>query len=218
MGIVVRGCSLGEIRFLFCLLIFSIFITQEKADATVHDLVLSTATKRQDCDQSDYFLFVCGSFEEKTIIHNLILEIQKSRFGKESWKALQDSGHYLMIVHDPNSLYIAGKTIAQLTSHLTNGIGSSAVIYFHTGIPESGSHKVGGTLEEWTPFTKLQNFFHELSHARHYMNGTWNPVRSEEQAISDENIYRRECDPQNENLRDDNWEKGEQIWFPPRAH
>ena len=39
-------------------------------------------------------------------------------------------------------------------------------------------------------FTAVQNLFHELAHARHFTNGTWEYADSEGQAIEEENIFR----------------------------
>ncbi len=214
MGIAIFGGYVGKFlsirMFLFSVCIFQM----NPSYAVVKDLVLRYVPKLNNCQQTDNFLFICGHANEQIVFDALIKEVLKTQTGQETWEAIKNSGNYLMLVHDPLAVSSAGRAVAELSSKLTNGIGTSVIIYFHVGIPDSGSHVVGGTIAEWTDFTKQQNFFHELSHARHKTNGTWNIIHSEEQAIQDENIYRVQSTPENLNLRSLDWDKGMQVWEP----
>jgi hypothetical protein len=134
--------------------------------------------------------------------------------GEEIWHDIERSGKRLLIAHSESAVDSAGKSLAPMTSALSNGRGSSAVILFNFDIPVTGSHRVGGTQQEWTEFTKIQNFFHELVHARNYMAGTAKLQWLEEQVIETENLFRTQSNPSNSNLRSFDYEKGEQIWFP----
>ncbi len=178
------------------------------------DLVVRTLKTQKDCVQSEKFLYICGDYSSRLVFEGLIEDIVKTKIGFDTWQAIQNSGHNLMIVHNPLAVLSAGRAEAELSFKLTNGICSSVIIYFHAGIPANGSHIVAGTKEEWTEFTKRQNFFYELSHARHKMNGTWEIMQSEDQAIKDENIFRSEENPGVINLRSLNWDKGEHVWLP----
>lgn len=70
-------------------------------------------------------------------------------------------------------------------------------IEFHFGIPDQGSHWVQDEAGKKLEYTATQNFFHELSHARHKLNGTWRYFASEEQAVEEENLFRRQLLGQN---------------------
>jgi hypothetical protein len=45
---------------------------------------------------------------------------------------------------------------------------------------------------ELIDFTAAQNLYHEMAHAMHMMKGSWCHFASEDQAIREENIFRRE--------------------------
>lgn len=177
------------------------------------DYAVSSALKRQDCVQQNLFLFTCGSSKQISRILYLLSAVQKYPQGSHAWDAIALSGHYIMIGHSKGALSTAGQTLAPLTSALTNGAGASVVILMNFDVPDSGSHRVGGTENEWTTFTAEQNFYHELAHAHHKMTGIFQGHRGEKQAIEDENIYRSQQDPLNANLRSLDSDKGEQIWF-----
>ncbi|MBY0385289.1 hypothetical protein K2X05_09035 [bacterium] len=187
------------------------------AHAKLTDLAQSYVNDRNDCQQIDLFLHVCGTDEQKQIIHTLISRVREYSFGEETWAAIAFSGKNLMIGHSAPAVSTAGRTLAPLTTALGDGRGASCVILFNFDIPESGSHRVGGMNQEWVEFTKLKNFFHELMHAKDQMNGTWQSYRSEQQAIEGENTFRLQLNPSKMNLRSMDYEKGEQIWFPPSA-
>lgn len=178
------------------------------------DFIHSVIKSRTNCIKQDRFLYLCGSETHHLLFNQMIEDIKKTSVGLKTWDVIKNSGHQLVLIHDPESLSSAGREYAELTRALSNGKGASVVIHFHTEIPDKGSHRVGGTKEEWTEFSKRQNFYHELSHAKHKMAGTWNPIKTEEQAIEEENYFRIEDNPSNLNLRSFDWYKGEQIWFP----
>lgn len=184
------------------------------AQAKSNDLAISYVNDRNDCEQVDLFLHICGTDSQKIIIQDLIAKVREYSFGEETWTSIAFSGKNLMIGHLASAISTAGKTLAPLTTALQDGRGASCVILFNFNIPESGSHRVGGKNQEWVEFTKLQNFFHELMHAKDQMNGTWQAHRAEQQAIEGENIFRMELNSSKMNLRSMDYEKGEQIWFP----
>ncbi len=41
-------------------------------------------------------------------------------------------------------------------------------------------------------YTAIQNLYHELAHAMHMMKGTWRYFKSEQQAIEEENDFRKD--------------------------
>ncbi len=118
-----------------------------------------------------------------------IAEIPK---GYQTLVAIEASGHKLIIHHSRYSMISSGKASAPLSSNLTNGIGESVDIYFNFNIPDGGSHRVFDTQRSPIEYTAIQNLYHELAHAMHMMQGTWLYMRSERQAIEEENIFRRE--------------------------
>ncbi len=182
--------------------------------ALENNLALSYAKDRSDCEQKFESVFICGSTLHQLEIIHLIQQARKYPIGEEIWQDIKNSGKRLLIAHSEGAVTFAGKSLAPMTSALSDGRGASAVILFNFEIPITGSHRVGGTQQEWTEFTKIQNFFHELVHARNYMAGVTQLYYLEEQVIETENIFRFQSTPLNLNLRSLDHAKGEQIWFP----
>lgn len=197
--------------FLLCLL--SGFTVGAEGQTPTANYAVEMASKRPDCVQQNSFLFTCGDQKQIARILELIDVIQKNPQGHKAWADISMSGHSLMIGHSRAALLSAGRTSAPLTSALSNGTGTSVRILMNFNIPDEGSHRVGGTEEEWTSFTAEQNFYHELAHAHHKMTGIFMGYRAEQQATEDENIYRGQQIPFDSNLRSLDIEKGEQIWF-----
>ena len=84
----------------------------------------------------------------------------------------------------PWALTAAGRTLAPVSRHLTNGRGEDVMILFDTRIPEQGSHHVFDSRGEPLAFTAVQNLFHELAHARHQTDGTWHEVAVDDAGVN----------------------------------
>ena len=112
--------------------------------------------------------------------------------GLETVWAISRSRHRLNIEHSMYSVISSGRTLALMTRNLTNGVGEDVTIKFNAHIPDSGSHRVFDTRTRPIEFTAVQNLYHELAHAMHIMTGTWQYFRSEQSAIEEENVFRRE--------------------------
>lgn len=106
--------------------------------------------------------------------------------------SISASGHRLVIEHSRVAVLSSGRTQAPMTMNLTNGVGEDVVIKFNAYIPEQGSHRVFDARDRPIEFNALQNLYHELAHAMHKMTGTWLYFRSEQSAIEEENVFRRE--------------------------
>lgn len=119
-------------------------------------------------------------------------EIAKVPHGKETLEAILQSGHNLTLVHSRIARISAGRTQAPMSENLINGKGESVVILFDASVSDRGSHMVYNNKKELIEYTAVENLFHELAHARHKMRGTWRYFDSEQQAIEEENIFRRE--------------------------
>lgn len=112
--------------------------------------------------------------------------------GVETLWSISGSGHHLVIEHSRFAVLSSGRTQAPMTMNLTNGVGEDVSIKFNAYIPEQGSHRVFDARDEPIEFNALQNLYHELAHAMHKMTGTWLYFRSEQSAIEEENVFRRE--------------------------
>jgi hypothetical protein len=121
-----------------------------------------------------------------------IAQIAATPKGLETLRAIDQSGHKLLIKHSVYALVSSGKASAPMSAALIDGRGESVDIYFNFDIPDSGSHLVFDTHRQPIEYTATQNLFHELSHARHMMRGTWHYASSERQAIDEENEFRRQ--------------------------
>lgn len=121
-----------------------------------------------------------------------LIEIMSVPKGKITLKAIASSPHRLTIKHSHAARISAGRAIAPMTNDLTNGIGDNVTIMFDASMPDEGTHIVFSSHYKPIEFTAVQNLYHELSHAMHKMLGDWRYFASEEQAIEDENIFRKE--------------------------
>lgn len=139
-------------------------------------------------------------------------EIVKIPVGEETLRTIVESGHTLTIEHNNHSRISAGRTLAPMTEDLINGIGADIEILFDASVTEAGSHLVYDTHGDLIEYTAIENLFHELSHAKHKMNGTWRYFDSEGQAIEDENIFRKEYNTiQNQAITQRAWKNGVPI-------
>lgn len=123
---------------------------------------------------------------------DLLQEVESYEVGREMIAAIESHDNQVEIIHAPFYRSSAGVTGAPMTQNLTNGVGEDVYIKMDFTIPDHGSHVVYNANGKEIEFTALQNFFHELSHARHKSGGTWRYFDSEGQAIEDENELRRE--------------------------
>ena len=119
-------------------------------------------------------------------------QIAKVPHGRATLEAILDSGHHLTISHSPTARFSAGRTQAPMSENLINGLGEPVTILFDASVSEQGSHMVFNSKRELIEYTAVENLYHELAHARHKMNGSWRYFDSEQQAIEEENIFRRQ--------------------------
>ena len=133
-----------------------------------------------------------GSTQQQQRFIHWLDEIAKIPKGQGTLTAIMQSGHTLTIQHSIKARLSAGRTIAPMTDNLINKKGESVTIIFDADMPDTGSHRVYNKHFELIEFTALQNFYHELAHAMHQMQGTWRYFASEDQAIEEENIFRTE--------------------------
>jgi hypothetical protein len=112
--------------------------------------------------------------------------------GLQTLRAIDESGHKLIITHSRYSIVSSGKASAPMSAALIDGRGESVDIYFNFEIPDDGSHRVFDTHRQPIEYTAVQNLYHELAHAMHMMRGTWRYAHSERQAIDEENEFRQQ--------------------------
>jgi hypothetical protein len=146
-------------------------------------------------------------------------QIASVPYGRVTLEAIFDSGNQVTIRHSEWALQASGRTLAPVSSNLTNGLGEDVVILFDVRIPDQGSHRVFDTRRRQIEFTAVQNLFHELAHARHLTNGTWRYSDSEGQAIAEENRFRQELSERNgeDEARLRSGIDGQQFWYPDRG-
>lgn len=131
------------------------------------------------------------NFQQAVKLFRWLDLISLTEIGNDTVEAINSSGNKLLIYHNDFALLSAGVTQAPMTENLINGIGESVSIKFYLDMEMAGSNCVLGSRGQLIEFTALHNLFHELSHARHKMNGTWMYFDSEGQAIREENIFRK---------------------------
>lgn len=147
-----------------------------------------------------------------------------------TWLSLADStqvGHALIngivsnphdnkvkITHSAKALSVAGRVLfPALYSKLTSGVGVDVDLQMHFFMPELGAHEVLECAGGRIPFTFLENFVHELRHARDAVVGEARLHRFERDALESENALREELGKEGRRCfsRDENhiW----QVWF-----
>ncbi len=153
-------------------------------------------------------------------INGWIARIMKVKKGREIIGKIQTSKHDVTLIHDHNSLNTAGKTQSPLTLRIFDGRGDWAKVFFAFDIPASGSHLLFNCDGETIIWPAIVNFFHELSHAAHTVNGTM-IYNIEYQAIQDENEFRSQLskvEPIDDNLRCyHSAEENIRTFLPPKA-
>ena len=191
--------------------------------ATSHQSIVDQRmeTTRLPCRSFFEFNF-CGEDRHLWALERWLTPIVKTKIGKEMLEEIAKSRHKFLFMHSQRAVTTAGSTVSVLTTKLSNGVGTDAVISMNFDMPDSGSHLVTivGS-RELMNFKADENLFHELSHARHTLNGTMATMR-EVQAILDTNVYREEIaqingqtDVKLRNYR--NSERDQQIWFGDEA-
>jgi len=121
-----------------------------------------------------------------------IQEIAEVPIGYETIQAILNSGHRLTIGHGKHALISAGRAGAELSRNLTNGVGMDSYILFYADMEDLGTHCALGSDGDLLEYTAIQNLFHEMVHAKHFMLGTFRYWDSEGQAIEEENIFRQQ--------------------------
>ena len=142
---------------------------------------------------SDNILIRVDNFTQAVKLFQWLDSIKLTEIGANTLLAVETSGNQLTIFHSHSALLSAGVTGAPLSSNLTNGIGESVYIKFYLDMEDHGTNCVlAMSGKHYIEYTAVQNLFHELSHARHKMNGTWLYFDSEGQAIREENVFRQQ--------------------------
>jgi hypothetical protein len=148
-------------------------------------------------------------------VHEWLTEVAKTKIGNETLEKIESCGNTVYLRHKPESLAAGGTTEIELSRKMRNGEGVDAHIAMHLGIPDSGSHVVYDINHNEISFNALENFFHELAHARHAACGTLNIFNTEGQAIADENRFRLErANALGVPAQKRAFVEGKQIWYP----
>ncbi|MCW8879447.1 MAG: type III secretion system effector protein [Kangiellaceae bacterium] len=157
----------------------------------------SYATEQPNKDKFEEFKYSknikirVSDFSQAVKLFHWLDLIKLTEIGTETINAIETSGHQLTILHSSSALLSAGVTGAPLSSNLTNGVGEDVYIKFYLDMDDHGTNCVlAMDGKQYIEYTAIQNLFHELSHARHKMKGTWLYFDSEGQAIREENIFR----------------------------
>ena len=133
-----------------------------------------------------------GTTQEKRNLLRWLKRIVSIAKGHDTLLSIIKSGNRLTIKHSPAARLSAGRTIAPMTYDLINGTGADVTIIFDALMPDEGAYRVFDRHNAVIEFTAVQNLYHELAHAMHKMQGTWRYFASEEQAIEEENLFRRQ--------------------------
>lgn len=215
-----------QIKLLVAVAVVLIFNTTYASQKPVKfqkkDSIIQDYLEKHKCTRQAFYYF-CGSKSHLKRLQYWFAEVGKTEIGLETIEAIKRARHDFLVAHEPASVNTAGKTLSKLTSRLSNGEGTEAVVLMNFNIPDLGSHRVAAvsrsrTGVQFTEFTAVQNFFHELSHVKHTLWGTMATMR-EVQAIEEENIFRtQEAQINNtvgiylRNYR--GYEDDIQTWFP----
>jgi len=149
-----------------------------------------TKTEREEFFYSGNIKLVVDEFPQAVKFFHWLDQIVLTETGQKTIEAINQSNHQLTILHSNAALVSAGVTSAPMSSNLTNGKGESVEIKLYLDMESEGTNCVLGETGQYIRYTAIQNLFHELSHARHKMNGTWLYFASERQAIIEENKFR----------------------------
>jgi ABC-type uncharacterized transport system YnjBCD substrate-binding protein len=177
------------------LLIFILsFLAQWFAGAAYADTsqMIREYSNHHMADQPGSTILLKGNPQQINTFSKWLDQIVEVPKGLHSLKKIANSGHQLTIQHSTHALLSAGRTVAPMSLDLINGKGASVQILFNADIPDHGSHMVRDGKRQLIEYTAVQNLYHELAHAMHMMNGTWRYFKSEQQAIEEENIFRKE--------------------------
>lgn len=155
-------------------------------------LLIEPVIEAEEFHYSDNIVLLVSHFEQAVKLFHWLDTIQLTEIGRATLKAINNSHNRLLIYHNDSALYSAGITGAPLSKNLINGIGEDVYIKFYLEMGHEGTNCVLGKNGNYIEYSAIQNLFHELSHARHKMNGSWLYNDSEGQAIREENSFRHQ--------------------------
>lgn len=173
----------------FSAIIFTVL--SQTTGYTTEQRLLNTDITRYLTDP-DNTIQIIGSREQQKNIVRWLDGIVITHKGRITLQKIINSGHQLTIRHSLAARLSAGRTIAPMTENLINGKGESVTITMDATMLDEGTHRVFNRHFSLIQFNAQQNLYHELAHAMHKMQGTWRYFNSEQQAIEEENIFRRE--------------------------
>lgn len=184
------------VLWLLCVILYSLLLgataVYASDKAKWQDLGIEPATDTEDFYYSDNIALRVTRFEHAIKLFKWLDLIKLTQIGRSTLNAIENSPHQLIIFHNDSALYSAGTTGAPMTKNLINGVGEDVYIKFYLEMEHQGSNCVLGENGYYIEYSAIQNLFHELSHARHKMNGSWLYFDSEGQAIREENNFRYE--------------------------
>ncbi len=149
-------------------------------------------TNQDLADHPGFAIILKGTPQKISVFAKWLDQIATIHKGLDTLEQIAGSGHQLIIRHAPHALLSAGRTMAPMSPGLINGKGESVEIIFNAEIPDQGSHMVYNSQRHLIEYTAIQNLYHELAHAMHMMKGTWRYFKSEQQAIEEENDFRKD--------------------------
>jgi len=172
--------------------------------------------KRVTKTMPDYpFITLEGEPEKIALLEKRLQLILSQPVGRQLFKTISSCKNKLRIFDDKSALQGAGHAASERATHdvYVPGKGADAYIRMRMDIPESGSHMVVDENGALIPFTAVENLFHELSHAKHLMCGTFSKRDEEAEAVKDENALRKALNPSS-TLRDPSqMDDDKQVWF-----
>lgn len=154
-------------------------------------LLLASAVTECSRAQSLFQLDSSVSPQMQNRIDEWLVRIEKVKTGREMLQLIASAAHPVYLEHSHHSLETAGKTLIPLTTRAFNGSGVWARIQFALDMPDEGSHRLFDCAGQTIDWPAIVNFFHELSHAGHAVQGSL-IYNIEYQAIVDENQFRSE--------------------------
>lgn len=196
-----------------------IFLTTTQVAFSAQQSIVDRQMELTDLPCRSFFEFhFCGYNRHLRALERWLSPVLETEIGPEVFDEMAQSRHKFLFIHSERATVTAGLTVSALTTKLSNGEGTDAVILMNFEMPDSGSHIVSAVgTQDLIEFTADQNLFHELSHAKHTLNGTMATMQ-EIQAIIEENIYREQIaklkgreDYHLRNYRTS--ERDQQVWF-----
>lgn len=152
-------------------------------------------------------IFVAGSPRHIARFERWLEVMQRTETGRRVLDEIGESGHDLLLKHDPNAVGSAGGAARPMGTETAD-----VVLRMHMDQPDSGTHRIPVTGGAMGPFFAVDNFVHEMGHALRFMTGEYELFDLEEDAIAIANQFRSELRGPNAALRTEY--DGEQVWFP----